>query len=1056
MRSFQKVLIGVGILVLIPWSLPAFVGVTEPLRMALEQAGPTDWIPVNLILWEQVDYQALRQNLQGVPKTVRKRTVWEVAKENADRSQAPILAFLRDQEKQGNVRKILRLIAVNGISFEAKPAVIEALWQRFPQIRSLDLNEPRPLEEVADWGIKAPEPIEPRSIQAPPPVPDQVAWGVERIGAPGVWDMGYHGEGVVIANIDTGVNYTHTDLRDHIWQNLGEDANDNGRTFYENTGTLDPGDLNGVDDDGNGFVDDLIGWDFASNDHDPMDGHGHGTNTAGIMVGDGTGGLHTGVAPEAHLMVLRASGNNTTEATIWAASDYAILMGADVISSSLSWKWPWEPDYASWRQQAEAELAAGIIRANSIGNQGDDLSTYPIPYNIATPGNVPPPWLHPDQTLRGGLASTMGCGAVDQNDVIKYYSGRGPAAWEDITQWPPGYPTYPHPNPPEYWDYPYHQGQEMGLLKPDVAAPTDVPTTANASSGYEQGFSGTSAATPHVGGSMALLLSIRPDLLTPEIISQALQETALDLGAPGKDNLYGAGRIRVDSAAVWILTHLGDSLDPMPPESLTAYSDYLTPTSIELQWSDPQFYFGGDPLGNNLAGIILYLVSDTDTVAIDTVDPGLEHYTHTGLTDGQLYTYALRSFDVYDSLSPLSRTVSWYAGGSPYPAPPSNLDVVILDDSTLALSWDDPTTQSDGTPLDDLLGIYVYANDVRVDSVAPGIETDTLRVTPGQVRVYVTAYDNEIPRHESDPSNVVTVITNVHRGGPDGYGYIYVDSYYTGPGAPTFEWIDASGGQLLIMSDDDYEIVALPFAFPYYGNSFNVINVCSNGFLESSTATNYSNQPLPYGSILNLIAGFWDDLNPSSGGQIYYLGTDSMAVFMWQNVPHFPSSGSYTFEIILYPDGRIKYQYLSISDGTSATVGIQGGTGANDYYLQYTYNGNPLVITDSLAILFSLGYEVEESAQAPLTFAFPPPLYRPGMGYLLRFQLPSRTPVELNLYDVRGRKVTTLFRGILPAGNHRLTWKGRTNSGEALPSGLYFARLTAGPYRATRKLLFVR
>ncbi|MFQ5905705.1 MAG: S8 family serine peptidase, partial [bacterium] len=240
------------------------------------------------------------------------------------------------------------------------------------------------------------------------------------------------------------------------------------------------------------------------------------------------GGIQTGVAPDATVMALRAGGS---ESVMWQASDFAIAQGCDVISSSMSWKYPWSPDYVSWRNQAVAELAAGIIRANSIGNQGNQQGQFPIPYNIATPGNCPPSWLHPDQTLIGDVSSTMGCGAVAQGDVIKDYSGRGPAAWERVDF------------PPQYQDYPYNNGLEMGLLKPDVCAPTDVKSLSYLNiNGYTSGFSGTSAATPHLGGTMCLILSA-DTTLTPEVISQKIQMNAVELGAPGKDNVYGAGRI---------------------------------------------------------------------------------------------------------------------------------------------------------------------------------------------------------------------------------------------------------------------------------------------------------------------------------------------------------------------------------------------------------------------------------------------------------------------------------------------------------------------------------
>ena len=193
-------------------------------------------------------------------------------------------------------------------------------------------------------------------------------------------------------------------------------------------------------------------------------------------------------------------------------------------------------------------------------------------------------------------------------------------------------------------------------------------------------------------------------------------------------------------------------------------------------------------------------------------------------------------------------------------------------------------------------------------------------------------------------------------GGPDGYGYTFIDS--DEPSGPTFNWVDASGGTSYSLGDDDNVLVDLPFAFPFYGTPLTQIYIVSNGFLSSSNTADYSNDSLPSSAKNNIIAPFWDDLSPNNGGSIYtyYDSTGTGAfVIQWDNVPHYGSGGPYTFEVLLYPDGRILFQYLDLDEGlvNSSTIGIQGGDGSGGYYLQYTYNGNPVVPHDSLAILFS-------------------------------------------------------------------------------------------------------
>jgi subtilisin family serine protease len=380
----------------------------------------------------------------------------------------------------------------------------------------------------------------------PPPSPEP---NIVQLQAPMLWDIGFDGSGVVIANIDSGVDWPHPDLVNHIWTNPGEI------------------DGNSQDDDNNGYIDDLHGWDWDANNNDPRPNFStHGTNTAGLMVGDGSNGFITGMATGGTLIALEING----EADFWMAQQYALVALVDVISSSHSFKWPFspKPDYHFHRRMCEMELAAGIIHANSIGNQGNLTgSGYPIPWNISAPGNCPTPFNHPE-SVPGERTSIMGCAGIHVPDDSLYTcSGQGPAAWENITLYDA---AYPHGQAPRMWDYPYggFGGGQPGLMKPDVVTYTNTVLSTDNGSGYAQ-FGGTSAATPQLGGAMMLLRSVQPEAM-PRHISAALELTAVDLGPAGKDTRYGSGKVQVfDAGRRLVILARADNQAPSLGDTVT-------------------------------------------------------------------------------------------------------------------------------------------------------------------------------------------------------------------------------------------------------------------------------------------------------------------------------------------------------------------------------------------------------------------------------------------------------------------------------------------------------
>jgi hypothetical protein len=199
-------------------------------------------------------------------------------------------------------------------------------------------------------------------------------------------------------------------------------------------------------------------------------------------------------------------------------------------------------------------------------------------------------------------------------------------------------------------------------------------------------------------------------------------------------------------------------------------------------------------------------------------------------------------------------------------------------------------------------------------------------------------------------------------GGPDQFGYIWIDSDENG--GPAFNWVDiTSRGTRLSLSDDDNQgPFSLPFTFNFYGADFNSFRVCSNGFVSfTSSLTSYSNSSIPSNSAPeNLLALFWDDLNPGTGGDVYYYTNSDSAVISYIGVPHYYNEGSYTMQIIILASGEVIYQY-DVMEGelNSATIGIQDGEGSVGLQVAY----NQAYMHDNLAILFDgesdFDYDIE-------------------------------------------------------------------------------------------------
>jgi len=201
-------------------------------------------------------------------------------------------------------------------------------------------------------------------------------------------------------------------------------------------------------------------------------------------------------------------------------------------------------------------------------------------------------------------------------------------------------------------------------------------------------------------------------------------------------------------------------------------------------------------------------------------------------------------------------------------------------------------------------------------------------------------------------------------GGPDAFGSVWIDS--DEPGGPTFNWIEIAGlgTDHGLSGDDNYVQINLPFAFPFYDVPQTTLRASTNGYLTFGTSgTTYSNTGIPVATQPNnMIAMFWDDLNFTGAAKLYsyFDVANNYFVIEYQNVPKLGSSSLNTFEVILYPSGAIKMQYLSMT-GTlnSATVGIEDAAGAIGLQVAFntTYLKNNLAVYYSVPATFIIDVE---------------------------------------------------------------------------------------------------
>jgi len=645
-------------------------------------------------------------------------------------------------------------------------------------------------------------------------------------------------------------------------------------------------------------------FDPETNTTTPTDCDDHGTHTMGIMTGR-AGSDTIGVAPDAQWIAAKTICSSPHTSKSIAAFQWAMNPDGnpntindmpDVISNS--WYDPNATDECTgiYKTTFDAVEAAGIAIVFSAGNNGPGASTITKPKNINT-----------------NEVNVFAVGNINGNTAgypIASSSSRGPSTCG---------------------------GTGSLLIKPEVVAPGTSVRSSIRGGGYGT-MTGTSMASPHVAGAIALLKQVFPNL-TGTQLKYALYNTAVDLGVDGEDNTYGKGLIDVYAAFLYL-----SNRDSVPPTKITDLQVTSSGSNtITIGWTAP---FDNSP-GGAIAYDIRYSTSgpilDSTTFynSSQVLNPPkpdsagiFQSLTVKGLAFNTTYYFAIRSKDVWNNWSEISNSISATTLSKPV--------ISVSPDSINLIKPKNLTFQD---------SIMITNNSINPSTLEFKLELQNHTFPSKNFNFKFEPILKESSSHDSKNVDIKGNGMSIFgSGGPDLFGYRWKDN--RDPNGPQFTWTSIStSGTPVTLTDDSYSTQSLNFSFPFYGNTYTSVELVSNGYLRF---TNYSSTYPTNGSIPsssnpnNAIYGFWDDLNPGSGGNVYVLSSSDKFIVEFNNVPRYNDAATrVTFQIEIQKNGTILFRYKSMT-GTlnSATIGIENETGSDGLLIAYNSN----YVSDSLIV----------------------------------------------------------------------------------------------------------
>jgi subtilisin family serine protease len=780
-------------------------------------------------------------------------TVWVVMKPEADLTRAVSTNWIaRGREV---VRELTTTAAASQASLIAYLSTRGVRFQSYWIVNTLKVTADR--NTIAEIGrrpdVKTIVPDKSYSLPPirpgrPQPGVQTVEWGVANVRAPEVWStFGARGDGIVVANIDTGVQFDHPAL-------VAQYRGNNGGSFDHNYNWFDPAKI--------------------CPPGTPCDNNAHGTHTMGSMVGDdGNPGVNQiGVAPKAKWIAAKGCESSGCSTESLLASGQWIAAPTDLNGMNPSPEkrphivnnsWGGGGGDIFYQEIVQSWIAAGIFPAFASGNSGPSCGS------TGSPGDY-------------GISYAVG--AHDIMNVIAPFSSRGPSPFDGIT-------------------------------KPNISAPGANVRSSTPGNSYDS-FSGTSMATPHLAGVVALIWSAAPSLIGDITGTRALlDQTAIDTedlscgGTAQNNNVFGEGRVDAFAAT--------EQAPRGPTGTLTG--------TVTVA--------GGGPLANAT-------ISAEGPTKRRTLTDAAGNYTLL-LPVGEYAVTASAFGYVSQTVTGVVITegATTTANFALTAAPSATVSGTVTDNTGAPVSGGKVTIL--GTPIPpavtDAAGKYTFAG---VPHGTYEVRAEGTRCLDAQTKSLTVDGDETLDFTLSERQ--------------DAFGY-----KCKGVAA---SFID--GDTVLPLVGDLVSVnIPLPFPVTLYGQSYESATVTPKGYIEFLTGgpVNYINEAIPNANRPNAaIYAFWDDMvvDSSSSVRTGLVGTapNRQFVIEWRDVSFFDAPQlRVRFEMVLAESGEITFQYAAPTDdarqrGASATIGLENESGT----VAFQYSNNEPTVEAGSAIQFFL------------------------------------------------------------------------------------------------------